>query len=86
MGGARPKVTVEDEQKIWLAKLPERGDRNNVLRIEYATLELARAAGLRVYQARLERVGTSDVLMLGRFDREWNPQAKTYVRHGLGRG
>ncbi len=87
MGGARPKVTVEDEQKIWLAKLPERGDRHNVQRIEYATLELARAAGLRVCQARLERVGfrddMCDVLMLGRFDREWNVQAKTYVRHGL---
>jgi serine/threonine-protein kinase HipA len=87
MGGARPKVTVEDEQRIWLAKLPERGDRHNVQRIEYATLELARAAGLRVCQARLERVGVrdgiSDVLLLGRFDREWNPQAKTYVRHGL---
>ena len=48
MGGARPKVTVEDDHKIWLAKLPERGDRHNVQRIEYATLELARAAGLRV--------------------------------------
>ena len=83
MGGARPKVTVEDGHRIWLAKLPEQGDRHNAQRIEYATLALARAAGLRVCGARLERVGQLDVLLLERFDREWNPQAKTYCRFGL---
>jgi len=83
MGGARPKVTVEDDHKIWLAKLPEKGDRHNMQRIEHATLELARAAGLRVCEARLERVGPRDVLMLERFDREWNPQASAYWRHGF---
>ncbi len=60
MGGARPKVTVEDDHKLWLAKLPEKGDRHNMQRIEYATLELARAAGLRVCATRLERVGARD--------------------------
>ena len=65
------------------AKLPEQGDRHNTQRIEYATLALARAAGLRVCGARLERVGQLDVLLLERFDREWNPQAKTYCRFGL---
>ena len=82
MGGARPKVTVEDDHRIWLAKLPEKADRHNMQRIEYATLDLARAAGLRVCGSRLERVGSSDVLMLERFDREWNPQANAYWRHG----
>lgn len=83
MGGARPKVTVEDKQRIWLAKLPEKADRHNMQRIEYATLELARAAGLRVCGTRLESVGGRDVLMLERFDREWNPQANAYWRFGL---
>ncbi|MBK9441446.1 MAG: HipA domain-containing protein [Comamonadaceae bacterium] len=83
MGGARPKVTVEDAQKIWLAKLPEKGDRHNNQGIEFATLALARAAGLRVCGTRLEKVGLSDVLMLQRFDREWNPDAKAYARYGL---
>jgi serine/threonine-protein kinase HipA len=83
MGGARPKVTIEDDHRLWLAKLPEKGDRHNMQRIEYATLELARAAGLRVCGARLERVGTREALMLERFDREWNPQARAYWRHGL---
>jgi serine/threonine-protein kinase HipA len=83
LGGARPKVTIEDERKIWLAKLPERGERHNWQRIELATLELARAAGLRVCETRLERVGALDVLMLRRFDRTWNPDARAYARHAL---
>ena len=83
MGGARPKVTVEDNHRIWLAKLPERADRHNMQRIEYAALELARAAGLRVCGTRLEPVGAREALMLDRFDREWNPDAKAYSRYGL---
>jgi serine/threonine-protein kinase HipA len=83
MGGARPKVTVEDDRKIWLAKLPEKGDRHNLQRVEFATLELARAAGLRVCRTRIQQVGSRDVLMLERFDREWNPEANAYARYGL---
>lgn len=83
MGGARPKVTVEDGHHIYLAKLPEKQDKHNMQRIEYATLELARAVGLKVCGARLESVGNSEALMLLRFDREWNPDAKAYARHGL---
>jgi serine/threonine-protein kinase HipA len=83
MGGARPKVTVEDQQALWLAKLPEKADRWNMQRIEYATLELARAAGLDVCNTRIEKVGARDALMLRRFDREWNPDAKAYARYGL---
>ena len=83
MGGARPKVTVEDGQKLWLAKLPEKDDRHNMQRIEYATLELAGEAGLRVCRARLERAGEREVLLLDRFDREWNPDANAYWRYGL---
>lgn len=83
MGGARPKVTVEDGQRIYLAKLPERQDRHNMQRIEYATLELARAAGLQVCSTRMESVGQAEALLLQRFDREWNPDAHAYARHGL---
>jgi serine/threonine-protein kinase HipA len=83
MGGARPKVTVEDDHRIWLAKLPEKTDRHNMQRIEYATLELARAVGLRVCGTRLEPVGAREALMLARFDRQWNPDAKAYRRYGL---
>ena len=83
MGGARPKVTVEDQHRIYLAKLPEKRDQHNMQRIEYATLELARAAGLHVCGTRLEHIGKAEALMLLRFDREWNPDAQAYARHGL---
>ena len=83
MGGARPKVSIEDGHKIWLAKLPEKAAQHNMQRIEYATLELARAAGQRVCATRIERAAEADVLMLERFDREWNPDANAYWRHGL---
>jgi serine/threonine-protein kinase HipA len=83
LGGARPKVTVEHDHRIWLAKLPEKSDRLNMQRIEYATLELARFAGLNVCAARLERTANQDVLMLERFDRQWNIDLGMYERFGL---
>ncbi len=89
MGGARPKVTVEDDHRVYLAKLPEKQDKHNMQRIEYATLELARAAGLHVCATRIESVGQAEALMLLRFDREWRPDALegagagAYARHGL---
>ena len=83
MGGARPKVTVEDGHRIYLAKLPEKRDKHNMQRIEYATLELARAAGLHVCGTRMESVGKAEALLLLRFDREWNSDANAYARHGL---
>ncbi|MFN0313605.1 MAG: type II toxin-antitoxin system HipA family toxin [Burkholderiales bacterium] len=81
MGGARPKATIEDAQRLWLGKFPTRDDRCNLQRIEYATLDLARRCGLNVAQARLQAVGDSDVLMLQRFDREYTD--KGYLRFGL---
>jgi len=83
MGGARPKVTIEDQNTIWLAKFPEKNDKHNLQRIEYATLELARAAGLNACDARLEKVGRRDVLMLRRFDREWVSEEQRYLKHGF---
>lgn len=81
MGGARPKASVEHEHALWLAKFPERRDSVNMQRIEHATLELARHAGLDASSTQLERVGEDDVLMVKRFDREWNGVG--YLRHGL---
>ena len=81
LGGARPKATIEDAQCLWLGKFPVKGDRCNLQRIEYATLDLARRCGLDVTRARLQAVGRGDVLMLQRFDREHT--SKGYLRFGL---
>jgi serine/threonine-protein kinase HipA len=81
MGGARPKATIEDAQSLWLGKFPAKDDRFNLQRIEFATLDLARRCGLNVTQARLQSVGSDDVLMLQRFDREHVDGG--YLRFGL---
>jgi serine/threonine-protein kinase HipA len=81
LGGARPKATLEHEQKLWLGKFPAKDDRFNLQRVEFATLELARRCGLNVARAQLQTVGQSDVLMLQRFDREH--AGAGYLRFGL---
>ena len=85
MGGARPKATIEDGQSLWLGKFPARDDRFNLQRVEFATLDLARRCGLNVTQARLQTVGASDILMLQRFDRQYDETRtdKGYLRFGL---
>jgi serine/threonine-protein kinase HipA len=70
MGGARPKATIEHDERLWLAKFPERTDRFNLQRVEFATLDLARRCGLGTCQARFQDIGGRDVLMLQRFDRQ----------------
>ena len=81
MGGARPKATIEDDNRLWLGKFPEKGDRCNLQRVEYATLELARRCGIAVCNARLESVAGHDVLMVERFDRKRTEGG--YLRFGL---
>ncbi|MCR1807257.1 type II toxin-antitoxin system HipA family toxin [Stenotrophomonas geniculata] len=81
MGGARPKATIEDDNKLWLAKFPEREDEFNYQRVEFATLELAERCGLLVTKRRLIKLDGADVLMLERFDREYAGQG--YRRLGL---
>lgn len=81
MGGARPKATIEDGNRLWLGKFPEKGDRCNLQRVEYATLELARRCGITVCNARPQSVAGQDVLMVERFDREYTDGG--YLRFGI---
>jgi len=81
MGGARPKATIEDGNRLCLGKFPEKGDRYNLQRVEYATLELARRCGITACNARLQPVAGHDVLMVERFDREYTEG--DYLRFGL---
>jgi serine/threonine-protein kinase HipA len=81
MGGARPKATIEDGNHLWVGKFPEREDRWNLQRVEYATLELARRCGITVCNSRLESVAGKDVLMVERFDHQYTEGG--YLRFGL---
>lgn len=70
LGGARPKNVVEDDDGLWIAKFPQRGDRWNNAAVESAMLSLASRCGIRVPETRVEQVGAESVLLVKRFDRE----------------
>lgn len=72
MGGARPKAVVEHGNQLWLAKLNRPDDRWNHPRVEHGLLRLARVCGLTSADSEVRRVGDRDVLLVRRFDREWN--------------
>jgi serine/threonine-protein kinase HipA len=78
MGGARPKVVVQNDDALWIAKFNRADDRWNNTRVEYAMLQLARECGLTTAESRIETVGGRDVLLVKRFDRE--KKAKGYIR------
>lgn len=75
VGGARPKAVISTDGCEWIAKFPARGDPFNVPLIEYATLELAREAGLQVPPLRIEALADGrQVMLIQRFDREPVPR------------
>lgn len=69
MGGARPKVTVSLDDRHYIAKLSRRDDGFNQPRAEYASLEMARAAGIDVVEHQLMEINGREVLLVERFDR-----------------
>jgi serine/threonine-protein kinase HipA len=70
MGGARPKVVVEDNESLWLAKFNRPDDRWNMARIEHAMLMLGRACGLTTAESRVIAIGDREALLVKRFDRQ----------------
>lgn len=69
-GGARPKALVcdENEDVHFIAKFPSIKDNVDVVRIESATMNLAKSAGLIVPPTRLIECGNRSVLLVRRFD------------------
>lgn len=79
LGGARPKALVVDQGYQWIAKFPARGDAIDMAWIEYATLELARKAGLNVPPVRLVSLpGKRNVMLIQRFDR--HPEVESFAK------
>ena len=81
MGGARPKVVVEHEQNLWVAKFSRHDDRWNHPRVEHGLLRLAQKCGISVAKHRIANVVGRDVLLVRRFDRERTE--KGYQRHRM---
>jgi serine/threonine-protein kinase HipA len=81
LGGARPKSVVEDENGLWVAKFPQRGDHWNNAPVEAAMLSLAGQCGIRVPETRVERIGDDSMLLVRRFDRARIEGG--YIRHRM---
>ena len=71
-GGARPKLTLQDEDGIWLVKLNRFDDKVNNVRVEAAMHDLAARCGIDVPSHRVESMGDKDALLVRRFDRDMN--------------
>jgi serine/threonine-protein kinase HipA len=80
MGGARPKVVVEDGGALWIAKFNRKDDKWNNARVEHSMLVLARECGLSVSQSRLDQIADRDALLVKRFDRQHIPNGYRRAR------
>lgn len=70
IGGARPKSVVEDKDgALSIAKFPKPDDLRSIPHGEVLAMTLARQAGVRVSEARLEDVAGRPVALIKRFDR-----------------
>jgi serine/threonine-protein kinase HipA len=69
LGGARPKVLIEEENLKLIAKFSSGNDLYNVVKAEFIAMRLAQKVGLNVAPVRLTKAIGKDVLLIERFDR-----------------
>jgi serine/threonine-protein kinase HipA len=81
MGGARPKTIVSSDNDLWIAKFNCHRDRWNSAIVEHFALQLARECGLTVAESKITTVAGKDVLLVRRFDREYNGEG--YMRRRM---
>jgi len=68
LGGARPKTLIEHESRGWIAKFNRDSDLVNMCRVEFATMRMARDAGIEVPDVELTETARGPVIMVERFD------------------
>jgi len=69
LGGARPKVLLEAENRQWIAKFSTSTDIFNLVKAEFIAMRLAKKVGLNVANVELTKALGKDVLLIERFDR-----------------
>ncbi len=69
LGGARPKVLIEDGGQKYIAKFSTSSDLYNIVKAEFMAMRLAAKVGLNVAPVRLASALGKDVLLVERFDR-----------------
>lgn len=69
LGGARPKVLLEDGERKYIAKFSASNDLYSVVKAEFIAMRLAEKVGLHVAPVQLRSAMGKDVLLIERFDR-----------------
>jgi serine/threonine-protein kinase HipA len=69
LGGARPKVLLEDGERKFIAKFSASNDLYSVVKAEFIAMRLADKVGLLVAPVHLRLALGKDVLLIKRFDR-----------------
>lgn len=69
-GGARPKVVVRDDDRLWIAKFGRRDDLVDVQAAEHAIALLSARAGISTSVTSLRRDAGESLLLVERFDRD----------------
>lgn len=73
-GGERPKVSIQDNGRLFLVKMQARSDIEFLPHKEFVVMSMASACGIRTPPVRLESVGEHRVYLCERFDRAGDPR------------
>lgn len=72
IGGARPKAFIDAENKKYIVKFSASTDIYPIVQAEYAAMSLAKKIGLQVANVKLVSSTGKYMLLVERFDRDWN--------------
>jgi serine/threonine-protein kinase HipA len=69
LGGARPKVSIENQDKKYIVKFSTSSDIYNVVKAEYIAMRLAKEVGLNVAPVKITSAAGKHIILIERFDR-----------------
>lgn len=81
IGGARPKVLLEANDRKYIAKFSSSSDPYNVMKAEFVAMRIGNLAGLDFASVKLETAAGKDVLLVERFDRR--KKSKAWTRRAM---
>lgn len=76
LGGARPKANCVWKDDLWIAKFQRANDSFDYVRVEYATMNLARQCGLNIPETDLQVINGKSIFLIRRFDRQLTTQER----------
>jgi len=78
----RAKCTIRMGDSLWIAKVPERRDDYDVIKVEAAMMHLASNASITVPRVEVKKVGDRHVYLIERFDRQFDQSKNGFIRKG----